>query len=92
MSAPKRLFIFYNSFSLWLTEYLHEQKYFLKQDLHVLFVSFFFRMYNKEQIFTLIQSPQGDHPVINRSLLVISIVIESDRGHCYGHFKKINVR
>ena len=30
MSAPKRLFIFYNSFPLRLTENLHEQKHFLK--------------------------------------------------------------
>ena len=30
MSAPNRLFIFYNSFSLWLTENLHEQKHLLK--------------------------------------------------------------
>ena len=30
MSAPKRLFIFYNSFSLRLTENLHKQNHFLK--------------------------------------------------------------
>ena len=30
MSAPKRLFIFYNWFSLRLTENLHEQFFFLK--------------------------------------------------------------
>ena len=30
MSAPKRLFLFYNSFSLRLTENLHEQKHILK--------------------------------------------------------------
>ena len=30
MSAPKRLFIFYNSFYLQLTENPHEQKHFLK--------------------------------------------------------------
>ena len=30
MSAPKRLFIFNNSFSLRLTENLHKQKHFLK--------------------------------------------------------------
>ena len=26
------------------------------------------------------------------SILVISIVIDSDRGHCYEHLKKINLR
>ena len=46
MSAPKRLFIFYNSFSLRLTENLHEQKHLL----HVLFLSFFCEMYNKEKV------------------------------------------
>ena len=30
MSAPKCLFFFYNSFSLWLTENLQKQKYLLK--------------------------------------------------------------
>ena len=30
LRAPKRQFIFYNSFSLWLTENLHKQKRFLK--------------------------------------------------------------
>ena len=29
MGAPKHLFIFYNSFSLWLTENLHKQKHYL---------------------------------------------------------------
>ena len=44
MSAPKRLFIFYNSFSLQLTENLHKQKH----DLHLLFIIFFSKMYNKQ--------------------------------------------
>ena len=51
MSAPKRLFIFYNSFYLRLTENLYEQKHFLKHDLHVLFISFFSKMYNKKIIY-----------------------------------------
>ena len=57
MSAPKCLFIFYNSFSLQLTENLHKQKHFLKHYLHVLFISFFCKMYNKGKLFTLVWSP-----------------------------------
>ena len=32
--------------------------------------------------------PYGDRPAIISSFLVISIVIDSDRGHCCKHFKK----
>ena len=48
MSAPKHLFIFDDSFFLRLTENLHKQKHFLKHDLHVSFISFFCKKYNKE--------------------------------------------
>ena len=58
MSAPKRLFILYNSFSLRLIENLHEQKHFLKAfTTHVLFIAFFCEMYNKEKLFTALWSP-----------------------------------
>ena len=40
LSAPKRWFIFYNSFSLRLAENLHERNSSAKHDLHVLFISF----------------------------------------------------
>ena len=33
-----------------------------------------------------------DHLSDNWCFLVISIVIDSDRGHCYVHLKKINLR
>ena len=56
MSAIKCLFIFYNMFFLRLTENLHEQKHFLKHLLHVLFISFFCEMYNKEKLFTAMNS------------------------------------
>ena len=46
MSAHKCMFIFYNSFSLRLTENLHEQ-FFSKHNLHVLFKSFFSKIDNK---------------------------------------------
>ena len=52
MSAPKHMFIFYNSFSLRLTENLHKQKHFLKYYLPVLCISFFCTMYNKEKLLT----------------------------------------
>ena len=33
-----------------------------------------------------------DRPVVISSILVISIVIDSDTEHCYEHLKKINLR
>ena len=33
LNAPKRRFIFYNSFCLWLTENLHKQKHFLERNI-----------------------------------------------------------
>ena len=30
----------------------------------------------------------GDCPEVISSILVISIVVDSDRGHCYEHLKK----
>ena len=30
---------------------------------------------------------KGDRPVVTSSILAISIVIDSDRGHCYDHLK-----
>ena len=57
MSVPKHLFIFYNSFSLRLTENLHKQNIFSQHYLHVLFTSFFCKLYNKEKLFTAVQSP-----------------------------------
>ena len=47
MSALKCLFIFYNLFSLQLTENLHKQKH----DLHVLFISVFCKVDNKKRIY-----------------------------------------
>ena len=44
LECPQTPVYFYNSFSLRLTENLHEQKH----DLHVLFISFFSKMYNNE--------------------------------------------
>ena len=41
MSAPKWMFIFYNSFSLWLTENIHEQKTF-SQNMIYMFCSYDF--------------------------------------------------
>ena len=53
MSDPKRLFIFYNSFSLRLTENLHEQKHFLKtRSRCFVYIIFFGKMYNKETFIT----------------------------------------
>ena len=51
-SAPKRWFIFYNSFSLRLTENLHEQKHFLKT-WYTCFVYIIFlnKIYNKKNIY-----------------------------------------
>ena len=52
MSAFKHLFIFYNSFSLLLTENLHKHKHFLKTLSTILCISFFCKIYNKEKLFT----------------------------------------
>ena len=55
MSAPKRLFIFYNSFSSLLTENLHEQKHFLKAfNTCFVYIIFLCKMYNKKLLFTAI--------------------------------------
>ena len=35
---------------------------------------------------------QGHRPVVISSILIISIVIDSDRGHCYEHLKNINLQ
>ena len=48
MSALKCLFIFYNSFSLRLTENFTNTNIFSKYVLHVLFILFFCKMYNKK--------------------------------------------
>ena len=51
MSAPKGLFIFYNLFSLQLTENLHKQKHFLKTRSTILFKIFFSKINNKTFLF-----------------------------------------
>ena len=38
------------------------------------------------------EKAEGDRPEVISSILVISIVIYSDRGHCYEHLEKINLR
>ena len=74
MSAPKCRFIFYNSFSLGLTENLHVQNIFSKHDLHVLVIS---KMDNKIFYF----SPYDPLKVTDGTAVIRSFLV---------HFKKIN--
>ena len=50
-APPRHRFIFYSSFSLWFIENRHKQKHFLEVDLHVLFITFFSKMCNKQNLF-----------------------------------------
>ena len=36
--------------------------------------------------------PEGDRSISNYRFLVISIVVDADRGHCWEHLKKVNLR
>ena len=61
MSAPKRLFIFYNSFSLRLTENLHEQKTFSQNTICMFCLYHFSLMCIIKKIFILVRSTYSSY-------------------------------
>ena len=76
MSAPKCLFIFYNSFSFWLTENLHKQKHFLKTRSTCFVYIIFFKMYNKKKIYS------GTVPLNALQIMNAIFVLDTEIVYC----------
>ena len=70
MSAPKLLCFLYGWQKIFTNKNIFSKHY-----LHVLFILFFCKMYNKEKLFSIVQSPQSIHRQKNKSTDLMNIPV-----------------